>query len=128
MEIKTFITNNNIKIEVEYADDNPNFVDEKTRMNHYKTVLMLGKKQMTVPFSMGVGLTHEPTAYDVLTCLQMDATTYVNDYSFEDFCSEYGYDTESRKAERTYKVILRQSEKLKNFLGDKFEEFMECEE
>jgi hypothetical protein len=128
MKIKTFIIENNIGIDVEYADDNPNFIDTKTRMNHYKTVLKMGKKQMTVPFSMGIGLTHEPTAYDILTCLQLDVWSVTNNGSFEDFCSEFGYDTDSRKAEKTYNIILKQSEKLKKFLGEKFDQFMECEE
>jgi len=42
-----------------------------------------------------------PTAYDVLTCLQKyDVGT------FEDFCSEFGYDNDSRQAEKTYNAVL----------------------
>ena len=41
-----------------------------------------------------------PTMYDILTCL----TKYDPD-SFENFCSEYGYDTDSRKAEKTYNAV-----------------------
>lgn len=42
----------------------------------------------------------EPTAYDVLACL----TKYPVD-SFEDFCCEYGYDEDSRKAYRIYEAV-----------------------
>jgi hypothetical protein len=36
----------------------------------------------------------------------------------EDWCADYGYDTDSRKAEARYKTIQRQSAKLLKFLGN----------
>lgn len=41
-----------------------------------------------------------PTAYDILACL-----TKYDPHTFEDFCADFGYDTDSRKAERTYKAV-----------------------
>lgn len=41
-----------------------------------------------------------PNEYDVLSALQK----YPVD-SFEDFCADYGYDTDSRKAEKIYKLV-----------------------
>lgn len=41
-----------------------------------------------------------PSSYDVLTCL-----TKSDPGDFENFCSEYGYDTDSRKAKKTYKAV-----------------------
>lgn len=43
----------------------------------------------------------EPTAYDVLTCL-----TKYDPNTFEDFCSEFGYDEDSRKAEKIYDSVV----------------------
>lgn len=44
-----------------------------------------------------------PTAYDVLTCLQKyDVGT------LENFCSEFGYDTDSKKAEKIYNAVLNE--------------------
>ena len=41
------------------------------------------------------------------------------DMDFEDFCSEFGYDTDSRKAERTHKACQRTRAKLARvFTGD----------
>lgn len=45
----------------------------------------------------------EPTAYDVLACL-----TKYDPGTFEGFCYEFGYDTDSKKAEKTYKAILNE--------------------
>ena len=42
-----------------------------------------------------------PTAYDVLACL-----TKNDPGTFEDFCSEFGYDEDSRKAEKIYNAVL----------------------
>ena len=44
-----------------------------------------------------------PTAYDVLACL-----TKYDPGTFEDFCGEFGYDTDSRKAYKTYKAVKRE--------------------
>ena len=47
-----------------------------------------------------INMPKPPTAYDVLCCLQKyDPST------LEDFCSEYGYDTNSKKAEKTYLAV-----------------------
>lgn len=42
----------------------------------------------------------EPKVYDVLACLQKHDVG-----AFEDFCSEFGYDTDSKRAEKTYKAV-----------------------
>lgn len=44
-----------------------------------------------------------PTAYDILTCL-----TKYNPGMFEDFCSEFGYDTDSRRAFDTYQKVVEE--------------------
>lgn len=41
-----------------------------------------------------------PTNYDVLACL-----TKYDPNTFEDFCSEFGYDTDSKTAEKTYNAV-----------------------
>jgi hypothetical protein len=41
-----------------------------------------------------------PTTYDVLICL-----TKYNPGTFEDFCGEYGYDTDSISAKKTYEAV-----------------------
>jgi hypothetical protein len=51
-----------------------------------------------------------------LNCLASDATCAQG--SFEDFCSELGYDLDSRKAYKVYKACLKQKSKLESILGD----------
>ena len=116
MTAKQFVNKHHIRATVEWADSNPNM--DSRDMNHYKVTLRMGRRQMTTPFSQGFGITGEPTADDVLDCMASDATTVDNGDSFEDFCGELGYDTDSRQAERIYKATQAQTAKLKRFLGD----------
>jgi hypothetical protein len=41
-----------------------------------------------------------PTSYDILACL-----TKSDPGTFENFCSDFGYDTDSRNAEKTYNAV-----------------------
>jgi hypothetical protein len=67
---------------------------------------------------MGLAHTQEPTTEDVLNSLASDAAGIENARSFEAWCNHYGYDTDSRRAEKTFNVCERQAEKLKSFLGE----------
>ena len=44
-----------------------------------------------------------PSEYSILSCL-----TKYDPESFENFCSEYGYDEDSRTAERTYNAVVKE--------------------
>lgn len=48
-----------------------------------------------------------PTLYDVLTCLQKYEVG-----TFEDFCSDFGYDNDSRTAKKTYKAVVKEYDKM----------------
>jgi hypothetical protein len=54
-----------------------------------------------------------PNAYDILSCL-----TKYDVGSFEDFCSEFGYDVDSRSAEKTYKAVIKEYEGLSRLYSD----------
>lgn len=48
-----------------------------------------------------------PTAYDILCCL-----TKGDPGTFEDFCNDYGYDEDSRSAERIYNAVVEEWKKV----------------
>lgn len=102
------------------ADHNPNVDDTDwgAGARHWIVTLERGGKWMLVPFSQGSAWTTEPTAADVLESLASDASGYENAPSFDEWCAEYGYDTDSRKAERTFNLVREQSQELSTFLGD----------
>jgi hypothetical protein len=77
------------------------------------------QKQLTITVSFFQGAAHEnePTAADVLSSLLVDAA--VEDYSsFEDWCTDLGYDPDSRKAHRTYRGCLRMAPRVRAFCGN----------
>jgi hypothetical protein len=57
----------------------------------------------------------KPTAYDVLSCISLDLNCPV---SFEEFCSEYGYNQDSRKDEKLWRRCNRFAHKLRDFFPD----------
>lgn len=54
----------------------------------------------------------KPTKYRVLACID----THSYQYTFEDFCFDYGYDEDSSLAQKTYKATIAQNEALVSLL------------
>lgn len=68
-----------------------------------------------------------PTVDNVLSCLASDAQGYDNTRNFEDWCADYGMDTDSRKAERSYRTIGEQAKALRHFMGADYDALLACE-
>jgi hypothetical protein len=100
-----------------------------TAARHYRCRIGHGRRSFGLYFSQGSAHVVDPTAKDVLSCLVADAQDYENASSFEDWADEYGYDTDSRKAERIYRGVKRQAEQLKRTVGDTiYNILLECSE
>jgi len=80
------------------------FADDKQERYVFKCKLKRGKKSFTINFGQSINAgAEEPTIYDILTCLQKyDVGT------FDQFCSEFGYDNDSRTAEKIYKAVVKE--------------------
>ena len=61
-----------------------------------------------------------PTLYSALACL-----TKYDVGGFEDFCNEFGFDEDSRSAEKTYKAVLKEWKAVKRLFSDILEELSE---
>lgn len=59
----------------------------------------------------------EPTAADLLESLMLDASSYENAGSFEEWATDYGMDTDSRKAAEVYDTCGRLARDLARLLG-----------
>jgi len=51
-----------------------------------------------------------PTPYDVLACI-----TKSDPGSFENFCGDFGYDSDSRKAESVYRAVVAEWQRVAKF-------------
>lgn len=124
MNIQEFLEKNPVKIDTEWADSNPNM--DCHDMNHYKVKLKHKGRQMSLFFSQGYGISGAPTVETVLECLSSDSSML--DYGFEEWADNLGWDSDSRKAEKTYKLCQRQAKKLENMLGaPAFQDLLEVE-
>lgn len=119
MTIEQFVERFNVRASVDYAGANPNMENDDwaRSANHYRVVLRVGRRSMTTYYSMGSAHTNEPGAADVLDSLASDAAGVQYARDFNDWAADYGYDTDSRRAHRTYQTIVRQGARLQRLLG-----------
>lgn len=115
-----FITEQQLVMSVRSVKRNPHMQGEQMPRNFECTIEFEGRgyhEPLTVYFSQGSAHKKPPTLADVLDCLASDASGVDNAQSFEEWASEYGYDTDSRKAEKTYNICRQQAQELKALLG-----------
>ncbi len=124
--IGQFIERHGITATAEPATTNPHMSDMGPEAVHFLVTLRYqspagAARTMAVPFSGGSPQAFSrtdgtPDARDVLGCLWSDSTSA--DQSFEDWCADYGYDTDSRRLYATWETVQRQTGELRRFLGD----------
>ncbi len=120
-QAQAFLDKCGLAITITYLDNkSPNWDEDNRNHNHYRVTLRRkkgGKERFVFQFWDSIVNSEKgtkPTAYDVLSCISGETT--VCD-SFEDFCSEFGYDQDSRKAEQTWKGYNKQSRKINSFFN-----------
>ena len=88
--------------------------DNEDMRDVYNVTLSHGSKEFTFAFGQSiVNKGKKPSAYDVLTCLNVyDIGT------LKDFCNDFGYDLDSRKVEKTYKAVKREYKELKRLFDE----------
>lgn len=126
--IEQFIASAGLTMTTWPADANPALEDEKwaASANHWLCTICAGRSRMSLVYSMGKGLGGRPPELsDVLDCLASDGggltlpkAAGVEEEAFAEWCGEYGYDTDSRKALCTYRACLIQMRRLRDLLGE----------
>jgi hypothetical protein len=116
---QAFLTENKITFKAVRTNSNPCplWCDGKHIHGDQYRVTLRGKgRSLSFMFwnslaDMQAGRT--PKAYDVLAVLEKN-----DPGDFAEFCGNMGFDTDSRKAGKTYKLVLKQWEKVKAFFSD----------
>ena len=83
----------------------------------------LTRNRRSYTFEFGQSLyngSKPPRMYDVLSCMEK-----YDHGSFEDFCADYGFDPDSRRAERTYKACCKEYEAVERLFGDVMDDLRE---
>lgn len=114
-QAQKFLKKTNTSFKAEFDKHDKYFPGDKESRDIYNITLSThGRvKHKVVPtgsytFTFGQSIVNteknkRPTPYDVLSCVEK-----YDPESFEDFCSNYGYDTDSRSAEKTYRACKEQ--------------------
>jgi len=118
ISIRRYIVRERIRFSFEW-DNYPKIdSDWDASASHYVVTLRKAGRRLTVHWHQGSGISHDPRLDDVLDSLASDASGVENARDFEDWASDYGYDTDSRKAEDIYRAVVKQTAGLKRLLGD----------
>jgi hypothetical protein len=96
--------------------------------NHYKVTTKRTERTERINFTFPLTFSFDwwdstsntdkdikPTAYDALSSISSDSQVFD---SFEDFCGEFGYDEDSREAERIWKSYSKLSAKVNAFFTE----------
>lgn len=99
----------------------PYFNNDKEKRDVYEITLERKGKSYTFRFGQSlINTGTKPTAYDVLACLQK-----YDPETFEDFCIDFGYNTDSRKALEIYLAVQDEYNNVIRLFGDVMEDLEE---
>lgn len=120
---EAWVRANGITASVVPADATADDAREWPNANHWRVRLYRPrtKASMTVRYHTGLGISQMQTAADVLESLAADAAGFEQcGGSFEQWASEYGYDADSRKAEKVYRAVEKQTITLRRWAGEEY--------
>lgn len=112
-------------IKLSILDKNYDYYFEDDKEMRWIFELKLSRNGENYTFKFGQSIARgetDPTMYDVLTCL-----TKYDPETFEDFCDCYGYDNDSRKAERIYNAVVEEFQNVEILFGDILDELSEIQ-
>lgn len=116
-----FAKKHNIKLDILECTYGKYFPDDEQCRYIFKCRLRRNGKSYTFNFGQSINEgANEPDMYYVLSCL-----TKNDPEGFEWFCSNYGYDTDSRSAEKTYKAVCKEWKAVERLFGDILEQLQE---
>ncbi len=77
-------------------------------------------------------ITHHPdrtcSIYDVMCMVQSDAMPGHNEYTFDEYCSDYGLNNDSIKEFERYQATIKAYWEARDYFRDWFEDLMNAEE
>ena len=113
MTMQGFLQKHRIEMTAELVESNPNIADMPAGSRHWRCVF---GPELHAFYSQGPAIEREPEAADVLACIANDAAS-VDCNDFETWAAEFGYDSDSRRAERIFNACREERRNLKRFLG-----------
>lgn len=120
-QAQDFATKHGIELIINSHEYKKHFQDDKQERYVFNCTLKCNGKRFTFDFGQSIQAGGaEPTMYDVLTCLEKYEVG-----TFDDFCSNYGYDNDSIKAHKVYKAVAREYKNMLRVFGESILEEMQ---
>ena len=112
-----FLEAHGLKFKAVYLEHGP-YSDDDEKLGVERDIWRLSLRRGNKGFSVRFGNSEAdsdygntpPTAYDLLACL-----TKYDPGTFAEFCREFGYDEDSRRAEKTYRAVKRECASVSRF-------------
>jgi len=99
------------------------FIGEKSERWVYKCRLTREGRRYTFDFGQSINNgCVEPRMYEILGCLEK-----YDPEDFDNFCGNYGYDTDSRAAEKIYKAVCKEYTAVERLFSDCLDELREIQ-
>lgn len=112
-QAQDFLDKNKLTFTVKYLSWGPYFMDEKESRSIFRCVLRRGRKSVSFRFGQSIADGNKPpTPYDLLACI-----TKSNPGDFENFCADYGFNSDSRKDYKSYLAVCKEWEKVERFFS-----------
>lgn len=118
-----FLQRNGIACRITLADSKP--APWEPAGHHYRVTLSAKGRRMTFDYwdsAHNAAENKRPTVGAIVSCVSADLCTPT---TFEDFCSEYGENEDSRKALQTFRRAARFADRLRAFFTEKEREELE---
>lgn len=112
-----FLRKTETSLKSEFIKNDFYFKGDKEKRDVYKITIKRGERKFSFKFGQSIfksvaGIA--PNAYDVLACL-----IKYDPIDFESFCSDFGYDTDSRSAKKIYKTVQKEWKMVQALWNDK---------
>lgn len=108
-----FAAKHNIELVVNSSDYKKHFSNDDSERFVFNCTLKYKGRRYTFNFGQSLNAgSKEPTMYDVLTCLEKYPVG-----SFDEFCSNYGYNNDSITAHKIYKSVAKEYKSMLRVFG-----------
>ena len=119
-QAKGFLEKHNLSFGAEYKEYGQYFEGDTQERAIYRIRIRRKNNGRSITFNFGQSIAgtevgEKPTGYDILASISGDITC---PYDFGEFCLEYGYNEDSREAERIFKRASKFAKRLNAFFDE----------
>ena len=106
-----------VKFQARFVEWGRHFETDKENRNIWNVQLSRNGQRISFKFGQSIHDSaiqprKEPTAYELLACI-----TKSDPDTFENFCGDFGYDADTKHAQKIYRAVIREWQKVERFFS-----------